>query len=280
MILDDILGYKREEVARQRRATPLAEVRAAARRHHEQGLDPPAAARTGTVPGGAFHRALREPGVSLIAEAKHRSPSKGILRADYVPSDLALTYARNGAAAVSILTDQRFFGGHISHLVAARDALAPTGFCVPLLRKDFIFDEYQVYQTRAAGADALLLIAAALSDSEMTRLLSLTRELAMEALVEVRDESEIERALRAGARIVGVNNRDLRDFSVDLATFGRLRKRIPSGVLAVAESGIHDKDDVVRVRGMGADAVLVGEAIVTALDTDAMVRELVQGGGV
>ena len=280
MILDDILANKREEILRRRQRVPLAEVRAAASRQRDLAATRRPGIGAEAAGDNAFLRALRAPGVSLIAEAKQRSPSRGILCADYQPSSLAVTYARNGAAAVSVLTDERYFGGELSHLRGICDALALAGLRVPVLRKDFILDAYQVYEACAAGADALLLIVTALSDAEIGRLLFLTHQLGMEALVEVRDAPEVERAVRAGASVVGVNNRDLRDFSVDLATFERLRKQIPAGVVTVAESGIHDGEDVLRLRGVGADAALVGEAIVTSQDTAAAVRDLVRGGRV
>jgi indole-3-glycerol phosphate synthase len=268
VILDEIMSHKRSEVALRMHARPLREVEAAARR---AGGRVAASERT-------FIQAIRAPGVSVIAEAKCRSPSKGVLRAAYDPGALAVVYALNGAAAVSVLTDAHYFGGDLRHVTQARDALLRARVDVPLLRKDFVFCDYQVYEACAAGADAVLLIAALLDDVRLSGLLSLSRDLGMAALVEVHEECEVERALRAGADVVGVNNRDLRDFSVDLRTFGRLRRRIPTGVVAVAESGVRDADDVARLRHMGADAVLVGEAIVTSPDPGVKVRELVTGG--
>lgn len=188
------------------------------------------------------------------------------------------TYAANGAAAVSVLTDEAYFEGHLEHIQDARQALDLSGLDLPILRKDFVIDAYQVFESGATGADALLLIVAVMSDEELSSLLSLAQDLGMTSLVEAHSEREIERALQAGARVVGINNRDLHDFSVDLRTFGRLRRLLPEDSVTVAESGIRNSEDVRRLGEMGADAVLVGEAIVTAGDVSAKVRELAQAG--
>ena len=263
MILDRIMAHKRQELATQRQAVPLAELKARA-------ADQP--------PPLEFVEALRAPGVRLIAEVKRASPSRGVLRADLDPADLATTYAANGAAAISVLTDREFFQGKLEHLARIKSALGDPALAVPVMRKDFIFDPYQVYETRAYGGDALLLIVAVLSDEILAELLALTRALGMAALVEVHDEEEARRALPQQPRVVGINNRDLRDLSVDLATFGRLRSLLPSGVTAVSESGVHTAADVRRLATMGADAMLVGEALVTAPDVAAKVRELAAAG--
>ena len=229
------------------------------------------------------------PGVRLIAEIKRASPSRGLLCHDFDPVRLADVYRANGAAAISILTDARFFQGDLVHLSqvrqhfmtqASRPSQTDAGRPLPLLRKDFIFDPYQVWAARAAGADALLLIVAVLSDRELRSLLAETERLQMQALVEVHDESDVQRGLGAGARIIGVNNRDLRTFTVDLATTERLRPLVPPEVIFVAESGIHTPDDVVRLRNLGVDAMLVGESLVKALPAarPTRVRELVQAG--
>jgi indole-3-glycerol phosphate synthase len=183
---------------------------------------------------------------------------------------LACTYATNGAAALSVLTDEKFFQGSLNDLSVARAAAG-----VPALRKDFIVDSYQVYEARAAGADAVLLIVAALRLDQMQELHELIHSLGMTALVEVHDEAEVEIALQIDPKLIGVNNRNLHDFSVDLQTTERLRKCIPANIALVAESGIHTANDVARVRDMGVDAILVGEALVTASDVGAKVRELV-----
>ncbi|MEA3377388.1 MAG: indole-3-glycerol phosphate synthase TrpC, partial [Chloroflexota bacterium] len=222
-----------------------------------------------------FAAALRRQGVSLIAEVKRASPSKGLLCPDLSSLDLAQTYARNGAVAISVLTDLRFFHGSLDDLARIRHGLDGD---IPLLRKDFIFDPYQVYEARAFGADAVLLIAAVLSDESLTELLSLTRELGIAGLVEVHNEEEIACVLPLEPCVVGINNRDLRDFSVDLDTFGRLRSLVPGHIIAVAESGVRTAEDVQRLAVLGADGALVGEALVTAQDPAAKVRELVAGG--
>jgi indole-3-glycerol phosphate synthase len=223
------------------------------------------------------------PGVALIAEVKRASPSKGVLRPDLDPVELAVTYAAGGASAISVLTDERFFQGRLEHLthiraqVASHPADDHQPQPLPLLRKDFIVHAYQVYEARAAGADALLLIAAVLSDAELEGLLSLTHALGMAALVEVHNEQELRRVLRLAPRLIGVNNRDLTDFSVDLNVCLRLRPLIPPGVCMVAESGIHTRADVARLAAAGVDAMLVGEALVTASDIGAKIRELLDG---
>ncbi len=273
--LAEIMAHKRDELPRMMREAPAADVRAAA------SVAPPPRDLAAALrpPNGP-------PGVRLIAEVKRASPSKGLLCRDFDPTALAETYARSGAAAVSVLTDARFFQGDLAHLAQARhhlDALARRAGgppSLPLLRKDFIFDPYQVAAARAAGADALLLIVAALSDRELRQLLAETRRLGMEALVEVHAEPEVARALAAGARIIGINHRDLRTFQVDLATSARLRPLIPADVVVVAESGLHTTADVQRMRDLGVDAILVGEAFVKAPagERAARVRSLVEAG--
>lgn len=258
-ILDEIMRWKREELPKKKRETPIELVRA-------QLLVAP--------PVRPFRAVLRPSpaGVpALIAEVKRASPSKGLLRHRFDALEIATTYEQNGAAALSVLTDQHFFQGNMGVLQAVREAVA-----LPVLRKDFIFDPYQIYEARAGGADALLLIVGLLGDRALRDLLALTRELGMEALVEVHDEAEVERALAAEAAIIGINNRDLRTFEVDFETTARLRPRIPAGVTVVAESGIRTPGDVQRLGAMGVDAMLVGETLVRAKDVGAKVRELLQ----
>jgi indole-3-glycerol phosphate synthase len=306
-ILDQIIEYKRtEELPRRMHDVPLHEVQRRA------AVAPPPR---------DFVAALRHaPGVALIGEVKHASPSRGLLRADFDALGLAMTYAANGAAAISVLTDEKFFQGSLDHLVRIRRGPLPSppppggggrgwgspplgggergrgspspggdgrgwgpsplgGMCggIPLLRKDFIVHPYQVYEARAAGADALLLIAAALSDDDLAALLALTHRLGMVALIEIHDAGELSRVLPLKPRLVGVNNRDLRTFHVDLNTCLALRPALPADVCFVAESGIHTRADVARLAAAGVDAMLVGEALVATAQVAAKVRELTNG---
>lgn len=233
-----------------------------------------------------FAQALRKEGATaLIAEIKKASPSRGVLLENFNHMRLAETYITNGAAALSVLTDVNFFQGNLSYIEEIRVAQAQairTYFAtvepVPLLRKDFLIDSYQVYEARASGADAVLLIVAALDDETLYELLETTHMLEMHALVEVHTEDEMRRALDAGARIIGVNNRDLHTFSISLETTEHLATMLPSGPerpVLVSESGIHTPQDVVRLRRSSVDAILVGEALVTAPDIANRVRELV-----
>ena len=256
MILDRILANKYLEVARRRSEAPIEQLR-------EQALT--------QTPPGDFVAALKRAGrPALIAECKKASPSKGLLRPEYDPAQLARTYAENGAAALSVLTDAQFFRGSLNDLSAARETAV-----LPVLRKDFIVDGYQVYETRAAGADAVLLIVSALRPDQLQEMHQQIVELEMAPLVEVHDEAEVDIALKLEPKLIGVNNRNLHDFSVDVQTTARLRKIIPPDITLVAESGLHTAEDVSRVKDMGADAILVGEALVTASDVGAKVRELV-----
>lgn len=259
--LSTILAHKAEEVARQQAKTPRPQIerRAAA-----------------APPARDFAAALRAPGrAALIAEVKKASPSKGVLLENFDPLAIALIYAQSGAAAISVLTDVRFFQGSLKYLEGIRETLGER-HPLPLLRKDFIIDPYQVFEARAYGADALLLIVAALDDARLAELLALTREVGMQALVEVHDEAELDRALAAGADIVGVNNRDLHSFVTRLDTTARVAARLPAAgrPILVSESGISSPADVAQVRAWGADAILVGEALMTAPDIAARVREL------
>ena len=262
-ILDEIVKYKRtQELPKQMAARSAAMVQANAVLAPKP-LD--------------FVTALRaSQGVALIAEVKKASPSKGLLRPKFDPVELAQAYAENGAAAISVLTDAKYFQGSLAYLGQIRDQLEQSigKSRPPLLRTDFIFDPYQVQEARAAGADALLLIAAVLNDNEMERLLSLTRKLKMTALVEVHNRVELDRVLPLRPRLIGVNNRDLRDFSVDLNTCIDLRQHVPSDICFVAESGIHTPEDVSRLSNEGVDAILVGEALVKAGDVGRKVRSL------
>ena len=216
---------------------------------------------------------LRAPGLSLIAEVKRASPSKGELAEIADPAALAATYASAGATAISVLTEQRRFRGSLDDLDSVRAAVQ-----VPVLRKDFMVTDYQLWEARAHGADMILLIVASLSDAELVRMHALARELGMTALVEVHDEGETQRAVDAGASVIGVNARNLKTLEVHRDTFSRLAPLIPPGVVKVAESGISGADDAAMYAVQGADAVLVGEALVSGPDPAAAVREIIAAG--
>ena len=257
-ILEKIFAHKREEVAAAKEARPLKLV-------EQDALNAP-------IPAD-FIAALRNrsrPAPRLIAEVKHRSPSKGLLSKDFDPLRLALAYAKNGAAAISVLTDEQFFGGSLDYL----RQIAALGLDTPLLRKDFIFDEYQLLEARASGASAALLIVAMLDDLVIKDLLRFARNLGLAPLVEVHSHPELDRAMDAGATLIGINNRDLKTFNVSLETTLELRQYIPDDVTLVAESGIHTQGDVAKLAKAGVHAMLVGESIVVADDVAAKVREL------
>ena len=216
-----------------------------------------------------FIGALRKPNLAVIAEMKQRTPSMGVLSEDYRPADLAHAYADGGAAAISVLTHMAGFGGRVEHIRMARAATQ-----LPILRKDFVTDPYEIAESRACGADAVLLIVAALERAQLKDLIALTRSRGIAALVEVHDQAETEAAVEAGAQVIGINHRDLKTFSVDLGLTERLRKLVPTEVVLVAESGIHTAADARRMREAGADAILVGEALMRAGDPAAQIREL------
>ena len=214
--------------------------------------------------------ALKGNGIRLIAEVKKASPSRGVLCPDFNPVALAKTYAQGGAAAISVLTEANYFQGSIDYLAAIREEVK-----VPLLRKDFIFDPYQIYESCAYGADALLLITAILSQEQLEQLLELSRSIGLSCLVEVHNEAEVERALLAGAEIIGINNRDLKTFKTDINTTRQLRPLIPREIIVVSESGIRSRDDIEYLKGWEINAVLVGESLVTSDDIPARIRELI-----
>jgi indole-3-glycerol phosphate synthase len=218
-----------------------------------------------------FVGALRRPGLAVIAEMKQRTPSMGVLSEDYRPMELARAYTDGGAAAISVLTHMAGFGGRPEHIQEARLATH-----LPILRKDFVTDPYEVGEARAAGADAILLIVAALDRSRLAELLRVTRSRGIAALVEVHDEAEADVAVESGAEVIGVNHRDLRTFKVDLGLTERLRKAVPSDVVLVSESGIHSPEDARRMRDAGADAILVGEVLMRSADPAARLRQLVE----
>ena len=220
--------------------------------------------------GEAFLDAVRSSGTPrIIAECKRRSPSRGILRPQYDPAAHAASYAAGGAAAISVLTEPTFFDGALSHLAAVRGAVS-----IPVLRKDFVVAEYQVHESAALGADAILLIVAALGDADLRRLHTLASSLGLAVLVEVHAAGELERALASGARIVGVNSRNLRTLEVDLAVVEQLAGMVPDDVVAVAESGIRTGADIRRFSSLGYDAFLVGERLITQADPGAALTEL------
>ena len=222
--------------------------------------------------GARFERALGNAGrVNVIAECKRRSPSKGVLTEQYDPADIARMYERGGAAAISVLTEPTFFDGSLEHLEAVR-----RGVSLPLLRKDFIVDEYQLLEARTSGADAVLLIAAALEDGDLTRLQARASTLGLAALVEVHDEVELTRAIDSGARLVGVNNRNLRTLEVDVDASYRLASRIPRGVVAVSESGLQSRAHLERLSAVGYQAFLIGERFMTDQNPVQALRELTQ----
>ena len=252
-ILDKIVADKQREVARNKREVPLSVLKERATKRRPRD----------------FAAALRGKNIKLIAEVKKASPSKGLLCPDFKPMEMAKIYAQNGAAAISVLTEVNYFQGNITYLKTIREAVN-----VPLLRKDFIFDEYQVYEAAAYGADAILLITAILSPEKLQELLELSGKLNLSCLVEVHNEEELFKALLAGAEIIGINNRDLNTFKVDTNVTRRLRLLVPDGQIVVSESGISNKDDMKKMKECKVNAVLVGEALVTAADIPGKMREL------
>ncbi|WP_456434178.1 indole-3-glycerol phosphate synthase TrpC [Thermosulfuriphilus sp.] len=216
-----------------------------------------------------FKTALKAPGVAIIAELKKASPSKGLIAKDFEPRQFAQKYEAGGAAAISVLTDRRFFQGDISYLSEIKSAVS-----LPVLRKDFIVDRIQIEEARYMGADAILLIVAALTPENLSRLLSYSRSLGLEALVEVHNEEELEVALSVGAEIIGINNRNLSTFEVDIETTFRLRPLIPPGVVVVSESGLRGREDILRLEAAGVDAALIGESLMKQKDKEAKLKEL------
>jgi indole-3-glycerol phosphate synthase len=252
MILEEIVQHKREEIAEREGRVPLEEMRRLA-----AAAPPP---RTVQFDGD----------MSLIAEVKRRSPSKGALVSTLDPVAQARAYERGGAAAISVLTDERFFGGSLDDLSAVR-----AGVEVPVLCKDFVLTPYQVYEARARGADLILLIVAALDDRTLGTLHQLVLDLGMTPLVEVHDQHDLARAIAIGAQIIGINNRDLKDFSVDLLTTEYLAPLVPDDATMVSESGMATRQDVERVSRVGVKVVLVGETLMRADDPAAVIQELI-----
>jgi indole-3-glycerol phosphate synthase len=255
--LDEIMAACQEQVKEARARIPLDQVQAAALARHERR---------------DFAGALSRDGLRIIAELKKASPSRGLFRQDYGCRELAQGYEAAGAAALSVLTEGHFFQGSLTDLIDARDAVG-----LPVLRKDFIFDTYQVYESAAANADALLVIVAAVPDKVLRELIEVCHRLEITALVEVHTEKEVGRAVSAGASIIGVNNRNLETFEVTLETSLRLRDRIPSNCLAVSESGIKATADLLRLHEAGYDAVLIGEHLMTAQDPGGELAAMIEG---
>jgi indole-3-glycerol phosphate synthase len=254
-ILDEIVVSKRGEVAAARKNCSLLEL--------EERAAAAAAPRD-------FRRALARSGpISLIAEIKQASPSAKIIRADFEPTSIARTYEEHGASCLSVLTDAPYFQGHLAHLAQARAAVT-----IPVLRKDFLIDEYQVVEARLAGADAILLIAEILDDKTIARFLQQAKRWGMAALVEFHDAANLDRVLASGADLIGINNRDLNNFHTDLEHTLRLRDRIPSDVVLVSESGIRTRADVERLQAAGVSAILVGESLLRAPDIGLAIDQL------
>jgi indole-3-glycerol phosphate synthase len=258
-ILLKIIAHKLEEVAAAKVLTSISELKV-----HIDDLE--------DVPRG-FERHLREAVSSnrtaIIAEVKKGSPSKGVIREDFDPLEIAEIYQNNGATCLSVLTDEKFFLGHLCYLARIRETVS-----LPLLRKDFICDSYQIYETRAAGADAILLIAAMLDLKQLREFHALAEELQLDVLLEVHDEAEMEKALKTDCHLIGVNNRNLRTFATDLGTTGRLARMMPPGRLLVAESGINSRADIVQLQADGARAFLIGESIMREEDIGGKLRKL------
>jgi indole-3-glycerol phosphate synthase len=253
-MLDKIIAQKREEVEQRKKVATITYLQQLIARQ-KPALD--------------LAMALKGDHIRLIAEVKQASPSRGMLSPNFNPIELARTYAEGGAAAISVLTEANYFMGSIEHLAAIKEVVG-----LPLLRKDFIFDFYQIYESRAYGADALLLIVAILSQEQLKELVSLSHSLGLRCLVEVHNEGEVERAVHSEAEIIGINNRDLNTLSIDINMTRRLRPLIPQERIVISESGIRSKRDIEKLGKWGVDAVLVGEALVTAGDVWAKMKEL------
>lgn len=260
MILDAIVAYKRDELTVQKRKVSLARLKDRALYR----ADPP----------GFLHALQTQTGRTIIAEVKKASPSKGVIRADFDPLTIARSYHAAGAAAVSVLTEKKFFQGSLEYLRRIR-ATVP----VPLLRKDFLFDEYQVHEARASGASAILLIVAILDDSRLADLAQLAATLGMDCLIEVHDEQDRDRALAAGATLLGINNRDLRTFHTTIETTERLVQGIPDDVFVVSESGLSSAAQLARLEAQGVGAFLIGERCMAAADPGAALRALLAPSG-
>ncbi len=255
MLLDEIINNKKQEIIQDVRAFSLDKIKSVIR-----DIEPP---RNFT---GSFENSDE---ITIIAEIKKASPVKGLLSTTFNPEMLASSYQSGGAGAISVLTDKCYFQGNNSYIDIVRKTVN-----LPVMRKDFIIDQYQVYESRAIGADAILLIASILHERTLKELLTITRSLGMEALVEVHDLSELEKALRVGAKIVGINNRNLKTFSVNLETSLEMSKHVPDGVILISESGIRTRDDIVRLIEARFNGALIGESLVKRSDPANKIKEL------
>ncbi|MDP8298403.1 MAG: indole-3-glycerol phosphate synthase TrpC [Candidatus Tantalella remota] len=257
MILSRIIEKKRREVDLAQKEVSLNEMKEMAESGYIKSM---------------FKKSISRKGhINLIAEVKKSSPSQGIIRADFDPLKIAFTYHATGASAISVLTDERFFEGKLEYLKMIKERVS-----LPILRKDFIIDEYQVYESAVSGADAILLIAHILTQEELNRYHSLAKDLGMDVLVEVHNEEEVEKALKSPASIIGINNRDLNDFNVDVSVTQRLIRMIPENKVIVSESGIKSYEDIMFLKSMGVNAVLIGETFMRAENIGEKVRELMR----
>ena len=259
-MLDEILAHKRDEIVQRKRKVSESGFREIAQENPS--------------PGGfrdALQASIEQGCPAIIAELKRASPSRGVIREDFDPTAIAGSFQRGGAVALSVLTDARYFKGSGVILELAR-----RGSSLPILRKDFILDPYQVYESCAMGASAILLIVAALSDEELKELRQLARTFGLDVLVEVHNSDELDRVVSAGADLIGINNRDLQTFDVSLDTTVQLAPQVPEGVIAVAESGIHSPQDITKIRACGVNAFLIGESLMRADDPGAHLAELLQ----
>ncbi|MCM1303108.1 MAG: indole-3-glycerol phosphate synthase TrpC [Lachnospiraceae bacterium] len=259
MILDEIAAKTRERIEAEKRRLPLAELKAQA-------------AELNRDTGFPFEKALAKPGMSFICEVKKASPSKGVIAEHFPYVEIGIEYEKAGADAISILTEPFYFQGSNAYLTAIRGEVS-----IPLLRKDFTVDEYMLYEAKKIGADAVLLICAILSPMQLSEYAGIARELGLSALVEAHDEAEIGTALQAGTKIIGVNNRNLKDFTVDIRNSVRLRELVPGDILFVSESGMKSREDIARLEENGTDAVLIGETFMRSPDKAGMLRELRMG---
>ncbi|MBI3353490.1 MAG: indole-3-glycerol phosphate synthase TrpC [Nitrospirae bacterium] len=259
MILDEIVANKRIEVKERKFSLPLSELKARINDLPE----------TKGFKNAVSRGKIKDVQIRLIAEIKKASPSKGIIREDFNVQGLAWIYEENGASAISVLTEGKYFLGGIENLSMARKVVN-----IPILRKDFIFDAYQIYEARAFGADAVLLIASILDKTQIGEFLSLASDIGMDAIVEVHDKKELEKALQTRAEIIGINNRDLKTFKIDLNTTYNLLDEMPAGKVIVSESGINNRYDLVHLQKAGVDAALIGEALMREADIGKKIKEL------